>query len=81
MEFNYFDIIVSVIVLFLGLKGIINGFFKELFGLLGIVAGILIGVYTALKLVKPNLKIPPVGAIFAILFEIIIGGWLIYYSI
>jgi len=42
MEFNYFDIIVSLIVLFLGLKGIINGFFKELFGLVGIVGGIFI---------------------------------------
>ena len=42
MEFNYFDIIVSVIVLFLGLKGIINGFFKELFGLLGIIGGIFV---------------------------------------
>ncbi len=42
MGFSYFDIIVSIIVLFLGLKGIINGFFKELFGLLGIVGGIFI---------------------------------------
>jgi len=42
MEFSYFDIIISIIVLFLGLKGIINGFFKELFGLLGIVGGIFI---------------------------------------
>lgn len=42
MEFNYFDIIVLIIVLFLGLKGIINGFFKELFGLLGIIGGIFI---------------------------------------
>lgn len=42
MEFSYFDIIVSIIVLFLGLKGIINGFFKELFGLLGIIGGIFI---------------------------------------
>lgn len=42
MDFNYFDIIVSIIVLFLGLKGIINGFFKELFGLLGIVGGIFV---------------------------------------
>jgi len=40
MELNYFDIVVSVVVLFLGLKGIINGFFKELFGLIGIVGGI-----------------------------------------
>lgn len=42
MEINYFDIIISIIVLFLGLKGIINGFFKELFGLLGIVGGIFV---------------------------------------
>lgn len=42
MGFSYFDIIVSIIVLFLGLKGIINGFFKELFGLLGIIGGIFI---------------------------------------
>ena len=53
----------------------------QIIGWLGIAAGILVGIYTAIKLVKPNLKIPPVGAIFAILFEIIIGGWLVYYSI
>lgn len=40
MEFSYFDIVISVLVLFLGLKGIINGFFKELFGLIGIIGGI-----------------------------------------
>lgn len=40
MEFNYFDIVISILVLFLGLKGIINGFFKELFGLIGIIGGI-----------------------------------------
>lgn len=42
MEINYFDITVSIIILFLGLKGIINGFFKEFFGLIGIVGGIFI---------------------------------------
>jgi len=42
MELNYFDLVVGVIILFLGLKGIINGFFKEVFGLVGIVGGIFI---------------------------------------
>lgn len=42
MEFNYFDIVALIIILLLGLKGIINGFFKEVFGLVGIIGGIFI---------------------------------------
>ena len=42
MEINYFDLIAAVIILLLGLKGIINGFFKEVFGLIGIIGGIFI---------------------------------------
>lgn len=42
MEFNYFDLVVTVIILLLGLKGILNGFFKELFGLIGIIGGIFV---------------------------------------
>jgi membrane protein required for colicin V production len=42
MDVNYFDLAVGVVILLLGLKGIINGFFKELFGLLGIGLGLFI---------------------------------------
>lgn len=42
MVLSYFDIVVIILILLLGLKGIINGFFKELFGLVGIVGGIFI---------------------------------------
>ncbi|OHE05162.1 MAG: colicin V synthesis protein [Sulfurimonas sp. RIFOXYD12_FULL_33_39] len=49
MSFSYFDVIVSIIILLLGLKGIINGFFKELFGLLGIIGGIFIASRVAEK--------------------------------
>ena len=42
MDIHYFDIVVGVIVLLLGLKGILNGFFKEIFGLIGIIGGIFV---------------------------------------
>jgi len=42
MELNYFDLGAGAIILLLGLKGVINGFFKELFGLVGIIGGIFV---------------------------------------
>jgi len=39
-NFSLFDIISLSLILFLGIKGIINGFVKEVFGLLGIIGGI-----------------------------------------
>lgn len=42
MDISYFDIVVGGIVLLLGLKGILNGFFKEFFGLVGIIGGIFV---------------------------------------
>ena len=39
-NFSLFDIISLSLVLILGIKGIINGFVKEVFGLLGIIGGI-----------------------------------------
>ena len=37
---NYFDIVIAALVLFLGIKGFVQGFLKEVFGLVGIVAGV-----------------------------------------
>lgn len=42
MDVSYFDIAVGSIVLLLGLKGLLNGFSKELFGLIGIVGGLFV---------------------------------------
>jgi hypothetical protein len=47
-------------------------------GWLGIIASILVGFGTGLKIIKPNVKYTEIGALSAILFEIIIGGWLLF---
>ncbi len=41
--FSYFDLIIGAIVILLGLKGLIDGFIKEAFGLVGIIGGIYVG--------------------------------------
>lgn len=42
-DISYFDLVFAALILFLGLKGLLNGFFKEVFGLIGIIGGILVG--------------------------------------
>jgi membrane protein required for colicin V production len=43
VNFNYFDVTIGAIVLILGIKGFMNGFIKEIFGLAGLVAGVYFG--------------------------------------
>ena len=51
-------------------------------GYLGIIASILVGLTTVIKLAKPKSKdLTAIGGLTAILFEIIIGVALLYYSI
>lgn len=40
MHFDYFDITIAAIVVILGIKGFVNGFIREVFGLIGLVAGV-----------------------------------------
>lgn len=40
IDFNYFDITIGAIVFIMGIKGFINGFIKEAFGLAGLVGGV-----------------------------------------
>jgi membrane protein required for colicin V production len=47
---SYLDLIAATLILLLGLKGIINGFFKEFFGMAGIVGGIFVGSHVGPKL-------------------------------
>jgi len=53
-------------------------------GWLGIVVSIFIGFDSVIKLVRPNLKgyevLSSIGGLSAILFEVLIGGWLLFFS-
>jgi len=53
-------------------------------GWLGIVASICIGFVDGIKLVKPNFKVyevlSSIGGLVSILFEALIGGWLLFFS-
>jgi hypothetical protein len=65
------------------------GVVPQIIGWLGIVASILVGFGNGIKLVKPNFKVllgiinrtTTIGGLSAILFEVILGGWLLFYSI
>jgi hypothetical protein len=62
-----------------------HGVVPPIIGGLGIIAGIFLFLGNGIKLVKGNLKVLPaidglasIGALFVILFEAIIGGWLLF---
>lgn len=40
VDFNYFDALLGAIILILGIKGFVNGFIKEIFGLVGLAGGV-----------------------------------------
>ena len=46
-DFNYFDAVIASIVVILGIKGMMNGFIKEFFGLVGLVGGVYIAARMA----------------------------------
>ena len=52
MGLNTFDIVVIALILLLSIKGLINGFTKELFGAIGLIGGIFIASYFNSDLAK-----------------------------
>ena len=55
---------------------------SPIIGWLGIVASILIGFGNGIKFVKPSFEIlSTIGGLLAIIFEVIIGGWLLFFPL
>ena len=47
---NYFDVIVIALIVLLGLKGLLRGFIKEVFALVGLIGGVFIASRIALDI-------------------------------
>ncbi len=82
-RFSYAMIAWSVGTFAFSIALIIYGLAPLYIGWIGIIASISIGTFDVLKLIKPNSKIyESVSSIFglvAIVFEILIGGWLLFF--
>ena len=39
---SWFDLVVVALVLVLGIKGLLNGFIKEIFGIIGLIGGVIV---------------------------------------
>jgi hypothetical protein len=58
-----------------------SGVVPPIIGWLGIVTSILVGLDNGIKLIKPSqYTLLDLGALSAILFEVLIGGWLLFYT-
>ncbi len=80
-RFKYAMLCWSVGTLAFSIVLVISDFVPQIIGWIGIIASIIVGFGTGLKLIKPKVKYTEIGALSAILFEIIIGGWLLFSQI
>ncbi len=68
----------SIVLVTYGVSPIIG----PIIGWLGIVSSILIGFGNGIKFVKPSFEVlSTIGGLLAIIFEVIIGGWLLFFPI
>ncbi len=81
-RFNFAMVLWSVGTLAYSLLFVIYGLVPPLLGWLGLVASIFSGFGSGIKLVNPSFQLlSAIGGLSAILFEILLGGWLIFLSL
>ena len=83
MNFDYFDVGIISIVLILSIKGFIQGFVKELFGLIGLVLGLFLGLKYSdevAKLISENLTMLNDKSLLSMLgfLSILIVVWIFF---
>jgi len=81
-SFTFAQILFSIGTLAYSILFVTYGVVPAIIGWFGIVASILYGFGNGIILVKPNFKVLwNFGGLLILLFEVVLGGWLLYYSI
>jgi hypothetical protein len=77
--FAFAQILFSIGTLAYSILFVTYGVVPEIIGWLGIVASILYGFGSGIKLVKSNIKaVWNIGGLLILIFEIVLGGWLLF---
>ncbi|MGY5876861.1 MAG: DUF4386 domain-containing protein, partial [Candidatus Thorarchaeota archaeon] len=80
--FSFAQILFSIGTLAYSIVFVIYGVIPEIIGWFGIVASIIYGLGNCVTRVKPNSKaLWNVGGLLIWIFELILGGWLLFYSL
>ena len=81
-SFSFAQILFSIGTLSYSILFVVYDVVPAIFGLFGIVASIIYGFGNGIILVKPNFKVLAYsGGLLIFLFEIVLGGWLVFSSI
>jgi len=79
-RFTFAQILFSIGTLAYSILFVTYGVVPTIIGWFGIVASILYGFGNGIILVKPNFKVlGNIGGLLILLFEIVLGGWLLFY--
>jgi len=81
-RFGSAQILFSIGTLAYSILFVTHGVVPAFFGWFGIVASLLYGFGNGIFLIKPNVKILwNLGGLLILIFEIVLGGWLLWYSV
>ena len=81
-SFTFAQILFSIGTIAYSILFVTYGVVPAIIGWFGLIAGILYGFGSGIALIKPNFKVLwSLGGLLILLFEIVLGGWLLFSSI
>lgn len=78
-RYNFALILFSIGTLAYSILFVTYGVLPQFIGWLGIVTGVFLGLGSAIRMIRPKLEALSIFGLLAIVFEIVIGGWLLFF--